>query len=450
MGMLIDFSFGNYRSFRDEQSFTMSRSHKGAGTSRVAAIYGANASGKSNFLTALRDMASMVRNSYAQGDGSSNIPRDSFALRDKDKQPEPSMYFAEFMGDDGCRYQYWLTFDDKRILTENLLVYKKLGDRLSTHASRLFSRDGDDVEFGPSFKGPRAQVRQTMMLRPNALALSAAAAAGIMVIQPAFDFFAKDIAYCDASAFLQEQPIILNEVAQNTQLAHDLVQMLRFADVGIDGLQAVPVATDTRTVEQLKRQFREQLGADADKVEQMFGNQPPQMQLRFEHVGDGVKAMFGPERESMGTLGALSFFSLALRQLSRGTVTLIDEIDTSLHPLLVKEIVALYADPATNPRHAQLLFTAHDVSLIDASGSAERLLEDDQIWLTEKAKDGASEIYPVTDMRIRKGENIGRNYLNGVYGATPRPAFHALVAQIMSAQSERSEQGMADGDEDES
>lgn len=461
MGMLIDFSFGNYRSFRDEQSFTMSRtskkgeSSKTDAVSRVAAIYGANASGKSNFLMALWHMTSLVANSYAQGDGSSHILRDSFALRrtGAGDGAEASMYFAEFMGDDGCRYQYWFTFDDQRILTEDLLVYKKKGDRLSAHASRLFSRDADGVDFGPSFKGPRAQVRQTMRLRPNALALSAAAAAGIESIRPAFDFFTKDIAYCSAVAFRQEQPIIINEVMRNTQFAQNLAQMLRFADFGIDGMQAVPVAPDSQGIELLKRQFREQLGADEAKMEQVFGNQPPQMELRLEHVGDGVKAMFDSKHESNGTLSALSFFSLALRQLSRGTVTLIDEIDTSLHPLLVKEFVALYADPVTNPHHAQLLFTTHDASLIDASGSANRLLDADQIWLTEKTKDGASEIYPVTDMHIRKGENIGRNYLNGVYGATPRPAFHTLVAQIMSAQSEepgRNEVVATGGDGDES
>lgn len=113
-------------------------------------------------------------------------------------------------------------------------------------------------------------------------------------------------------------------------------------------------------------------------------------------------------------------------------MTLIDEIDTSLHPALVKELVALYADPETNPHGSQLIFTTHDMSLINQSGSANRLLDPDQIWLVEKNKDGASELFPVTDLSIRKGENIGKNYLNGVYGAMPRPDFHTVFSQIMN------------------
>ena len=94
--------------------------------------------------------------------------------------------------------------------------------------------------------------------------------------------------------------------------------------------------------------------------------------------------------------------------------------------------MALYTDPATNPHGSQLIFTTHDVSLINQSGSSNRLLQPDQIWLVEKDKDGASELFPVTELGIRKEENIGKNYLNGVYGATPNLSFHTVFAQIMN------------------
>ncbi|KAA8825477.1 hypothetical protein EMO92_05335 [Bifidobacterium reuteri] len=66
-----------------------------------------------------------------------------------------------------------------------------------------------------------------------------------------------------------------------------------------------------------------------------------------------------------------------------------------------------------------------------ATGSADRLIDPDQVWLVEKSKDGASELYPVTDLKVRREENVGRNYLNGVYGAIPKPAFHSLFARII-------------------
>mgnify|MGYP001025792772 CR=1 FL=1 len=113
-------------------------------------------------------------------------------------------------------------------------------------------------------------------------------------------------------------------------------------------------------------------------------------------------------------------------------IVFIDEIDTSLHPALVKELVALYADAETNPHGSQLIFTTHDVSLINQSGLAKRLLAPDQIWLVEKNKEGVSELFPVTNLGIRNMENIGKNYLNGVYGAIPRPDFHTAFAQIVN------------------
>ena len=90
--------------------------------------------------------------------------------------------------------------------------------------------------------------------------------------------------------------------------------------------------------------------------------------------------------------------------------------------------MALYADAETNPHGSQLIFTTHDVSLINQSGLAKRLLAPDQIWLVEKNKEGVSELFPVT---IWNMENV-KNYLNGVYGAIPRPDFHTAFAQIVN------------------
>lgn len=146
--MLIDFSFSNFRSFRDEQSFSMTREKRFMESdeslhSPIAAIYGANASGKSNFLKALRAMRNMVVNSYSQGDASSPIPREPFLLR-KDPFSHSSMFFLAFIANDGLKYQYWFRYDNERILEEDLIFFKKLQGRFSTHSSLLFSRSSTD------------------------------------------------------------------------------------------------------------------------------------------------------------------------------------------------------------------------------------------------------------------------------------------------------------------
>lgn len=433
--MLIDFSFSNCRSFKDEQSFSMERDSRfddGSfhGISTIAAVYGANASGKSNFLRAFSDLCLMVRNSYSQGNAGTGVHRTPFALCADPKQ-EDSMFFTEFLAENRQKYQYWFRFNDHEILEEHLTYYKWMGNHRSSHATLLFSRYATDIDFGTSFKGPRVQVQKTIELRPNALVLSAAAAAGIASIQPVYSFFADSVVFCDALSFDSEQPFILSQFSHETAFAKHLTKLIRYADFGIDNVMSAPADIPESVLDAIKRQMKEQFGADDDKVEQMFGP-GHQIQLRFEHAGNGERALLGMGDESRGTLAALSFFSLALRQLTHTSITLIDEIDTSLHPMLVRELVALFTDPETNPHNAQLIFTTHDASLITASGSEDRLVNPDQVWLVEKTAEGASELYPVTDLKVRREENIGRNYLNGVYGATPKPSFHTVFAQIIN------------------
>ena len=434
--MLVDFSFSNFRSFKDEQSFSMQRDGRFdddgfGGLSTIGAVYGANASGKSNFLRALGAMVIMVRNSYGQGYTASAIPRDPFGAGSDDRET-PSSFFCEFTAADDQRYRYWFRFDDRTILEEELVTYRRLENgRASTHPSRLFHRQGTEVTFGPSFRGPRAQVRRTLELRPNALLLSAAAAAGIESVTAAFEFLSSGIVYCDASGYETEQGLIMNEFSRKTDFARHLSELIHYADFGIEAIHSAPIIIDDGVKDAIKQQLRERFGADDSKADQLFGTESG-MQLVFDHALDGKTVTFGMMDESKGTLAALSFFSLALRQLSSPSVTLVDEIDTSLHPTLVRELISLFLDPLTNPHGSQLIFTTHDTSLITMNGGMGRLIGADQTWLVEKLNGGKSELYPVTDLHVRKEENIGKNYLNGVYGGVPRPDFHTAFARIIS------------------
>ena len=173
----------------------------------------------------------------------------------------------------------------------------------------------------------------------------------------------------------------------------------------------------------------------------------PRYEFSFTHRGaDGFEETFTEEDESKGTLAALAFFSLALRLLSVRSVGLIDEVDASLHPNYVQELVRLFKDPMTNPHQSQLVFTTHDVSLITRTGADRRVLDQDQIWLVEKDAVGASTIYPVTSARqSRWDENFGRNYIHGVYGASPTPHFHEAFARVASELNEAIED-LAKGD----
>ena len=148
------------------------------------------------------------------------------------------------------------------------------------------------------------------------------------------------------------------------------------------------------------------LGAAPDA---MFGT------VEFRHrTASGAGAFLPREAESAGTLSFLRAAMTATSSLAAGHVLAIDELDTSLHPLLARSIVGLFQSPKTNPKGAQLLFTTHDTNLLDR-----RTLRRDQVWFTEKDGSGATCVYPLTDIKTRKTDNIQRGYLQGRFGAIP-------------------------------
>jgi AAA15 family ATPase/GTPase len=104
--------------------------------------------------------------------------------------------------------------------------------------------------------------------------------------------------------------------------------------------------------------------------------------------------------------------------LQNGGVLLVDELERSLHPSVAREIIRRFNDPAANPKNAQIVFTTHDTSLL-GTALGEPALRRDQVWLTEKDPEGATVLYPLTDYKPRKGENLERGYLQGRYGAIP-------------------------------
>lgn len=156
--------------------------------------------------------------------------------------------------------------------------------------------------------------------------------------------------------------------------------------------------------------------------------------LLLTHGKYGVS--FGLHEESEGTQQWLAMLRYVIPSLSEGRTLVIDEIDTSLHPLLVRKLVELFCNPATNSSSAQLVFTTHDAYLL-APVAGEPVVQRDQVWFVDKNDEGASELYPLTDFKPRKNEhNISRRYLGGSYGAVP---FLGGFSSLRTAPAERAE-----------
>lgn len=423
--MLVNFTFENHKSFRDVQQFSMelNDSQEGwrvPGVSSVAAIYGANASGKSNFLDAVAFLSELLIHGFA-GDDDTQIPVMPFTL-DASSGNSDTVLFSEVLADDGTRYKYHIELNAKEITYESLLAYKS--NRPSLLFERTSANSGGDsnkdraISFGASLQGAKKQVWS--ITRPNVPFLSAAAVSGNEMLTRAYDAIAKSIAFYSASSYRSELKRIKEHFAANDTVAFKLKKLIRYADFGITDIRLSEGEVEDDIVKMVEErevdpQAKQQL---LDHFRKVYASD-----LMFKHEGKLGSAWLPSRMESEGTIAALAFLSATIRVLETGKTALVDEIDQSLHPLLVRELVKLFADPKTNPKQAQLIFTTHDVSLINV-GSLGRVLARDQVWLAQKDDSGISELIPVTAYSPRKEDNLGRNYMNGVYDGLPFITLH--------------------------
>ncbi len=425
--MLIEFRVENHRSIRDEQALTMEagrvgdemdprpRSVKGQPVRLlpVAALYGANASGKSNLLGALSFMRDAVIQSHRAWPPEGGVPREPFAWGAK--ATEPSLFEVTVLVD-GVRYQYGFVVDDQRFLEEWLYAWP-IGRKQT-----WFERESDDFTFGEHLLGENRLVKQ--ITRSNALFLSAAVQHRHEQLAPLYRWFRTlhtvNIGRrrrlmpgmppdrwvwrsLDASLGYGPQQVALFDEAdpddQRTEpLRESFRELLRAADIGIVDVKLEEDHGETRRASGLRGDSR--------------------VRLLLRHQSSEDDAWLPLEEESQGTLRLFRIGPVLLDTLRSGGMLLIDELEASLHPLLALEIVRQFNDPARNPRNAQLVFTTHDTNLLGTvTGSPP--LRRDQIWLTEKDHEGATCLYPLTDYKPRKAENLERGYLQGRYGAIP-------------------------------
>ncbi len=414
--MLIEFRVENYRSIRDEQVLTMEIGRGGSpGDSRprevvgctkkvlpVVALYGANASGKSNVLGALASMREAVIHSLRHWSPDEGIPQDPFAWGSK--REEPTTFEVEIVIG-GTRFRYGFRFDEKVFLEEWVFAWP--------HGKKQtwLERDGEKFAFGENLKGENKVIEE--VTRTNALFLSAAAQLRHPQLSPLYTWFSslESISlpthrqYAGSAYFISapaeiaiasmldesNRMTLFPEISEQLPLVQRFKQFLKNADVGI---------VDVR----------------ATRREQASRTRPWQIELK--HQNESSEAWLPLEEESRGTITLFRLALPVLRAIDSGRILLVDELESSMHPILAEHIVRQFNDPIINPRNAQLVFTTHDTNLLGTL-FGEPVLRRDQVWLTEKDLNGASVLYPLTDFKPRKDENVERGYVQGRYGAIP-------------------------------
>ena len=412
--MLAEFRVKNFRSLRDEQvmslvassdetlrdSHTIPTGIKAVPTLlRSAVVYGANASGKSNLIKAIQFMRGVVLESATLQPSQAFSGLQPFKL-DSESKHQPTEFEVTFILD-GVRYQYGFAMTTNRIVSETLLVYRAFKPQ-RWFDRRFDPESGKDIyHLGSGLKGAKSLWEGAT--RPNALFLSTAAQLNSDALRPIFDWFANGL-------------VIFNE---HTQLSLDFsVQMLKHQDrrkTICDFLRAADISiSDIEVATKQARVHSFRFDLATGKREENDGEQSVD-ELRFHHETEQGKAIFDLRDESNGTRNLLSLAGPLLDILSKGIVLIVDELDTSLHTLLVQAIVHLFHQPEVNAGGAQLLFTTHDTALLGAYG----LFRRDQIWLVDKGSEQSSTLYPLTDFGARKNEALERGYLQGRYGAVP-------------------------------
>lgn len=414
--MLIEFKVKNFRSVRDEMRLSMvastdrsltetnvvkSDDQQAPNCLRTAVLYGANASGKTNFVRALIYLRAVVVESATIIQLGQKYNVQPFQL-DRSTAEQPSEFEITFSME-GVRYQYGFALTTDRVTEEWLLVYR------SSKAQQWFTRkwsaetDEETYEFSSHLTGQKKLWQETT--RPNALFLSTAVQLNSERLKPVYEWIANKLVALGPQATSTSSIDLSTQIAQRPEGALVLSKFLSAADISIAGIEVIK-----------QKGFRQQFQLRSD------GNapsSPPPEQVdilvpRFRHVTAKGEAFFQIFDESEGTQRLYMLAGLLIEILRHGHVLIVDELDSSLHPLLVRKLVELFQTPSANKNGAQLIFTTHNTTLLDQS-----LFRRDQIWLVEKTRDQASALYPLTEFSPRIGEALEDNYLMGRYGGVP-------------------------------
>ncbi len=416
--MLIEFRVKNFRSIRDELVLNLVASRDdsledncisshGLSLLKSTAIYGANASGKSNLVSAVQFMRSFVWNSADTQVGDS-IPVKPFLL-DELSSSSPSLFEITFLVE-GVRYQYGFEVNKERVLTEWLFA-SPLG-----RAQRWFEREYDEEQgvyewkFGSNLKGEKNRIRE--LTRGNALFLSVAAKFAHSQLTPIYTWFRKHLQVAPpkhlfgpitAKALLESE----SDDEVKTTLYEYAIDFLKKADLGIAGVKISKEDVGEQVPDNLPEEIRSVL---LQKLTDVSGFK---IHLAHHNSDTGEDVFIDLEEESDGTQRLFQLAIPWLQAVTLGITIIVDELESSLHPLLSRALIEFIQGPA-NESGAQIVFTTHDSTLLDQS-----LLRRDQVWMMEKDPQGGSHMYSLLEFKPRKGEALQKGYLAGRYGGIP-------------------------------
>ncbi len=415
--MLIEFSVGNYRSFKEQVTFSMVAANLVTKDKKLdennvfeidddlkllksAAIYGANASGKSNLATALGFMRWFMINSSKETQSTEKIGVEQFKLS-TETEDKPSFFEIVFLIN-GKRYRYGFEATIEKVVSEWLFYVPKIKE------TRLFERKLNKFSVSKRFKADGIQQKT----RHNALFLSVSAQFNVEIAEIILDWLTNKVKIAsglDDSGYQRYTVSCL----KNNKNKDEILQLLKKLDLGFSDIKVKEseLTADFWTKElpnEIKNYIIKNGMAKVTSVQtthQKFNGEGNHLSTEIFDLDN---------QESEGTQKVFALAGPLVDTLKNGKILIIDEFDARIHALISRAIVELFNSTETNPNNAQLIFMTHDTNLLN-----NKLFRRDQIWFTEKNRYGATDLYSLAEYKIPDDSPFESDYIQGRYGAIP-------------------------------
>lgn len=398
--MLLEFSLENFLSFQKRVTFSMiGNSTKGLDDNyfllddnkilKVAAIYGANASGKSNLFKVLGTVIYMIEHS-TNSSINYKLPIIPFKFSDTNDLSKFEIKFIK----NNIRYVYGFSANSEKIVDEYLYYYPKgkeakIFDRTNTDN---YSFSQNDVKKLNEIKDKTAK---------NKFFISVATNWNYDKTKDAYDFLTYDLGICYNLESLKNVAFEFYDSDNGKRRKKEILNYLKKADFNIADFEV-----DARSVPDVFLHDNDYVLNNGEY--KVYG-------VKFKHVIDNKEYFLNFDEESLGTQMFFILLPFVSMAMEKNRILVIDELDKSLHPFLLQYIISIFNNHNINKNCSQLIFNTHDTNLLDLN-----LLRRDQIWFTEKDfTTGSCDLYSLSDFSVRKNENIEKGYLLGRYGAVP-------------------------------
>ena len=417
--MLVEFTVNNFKSIKNNVKFSMLTSTKDIGNTfdvrdykllSSAIIYGANASGKSNFLRALAFMGRFVLNKFKILQSIDKLPHEPFKLC-SDTEDSSSFFEIVFFIND-IKYRYGFEMDSHTIYSEWLFADEKGKE------AKLFFRDIDENDYvnpnrfkeGYQFFDKK---NQKIKIAKNQLFIWKCDQEDGEISKSILKWFNNFnmIDGMDHQGYIN----FTMKKMEDENFKNKIVELVKTADIDIDDISIEEDDVPLDVIEKLPM-------PDGLKKEILNDGGLKSIEINTKHkkydsdgnvIGEVIFEL--DKEESKGTRKFFAMSAPIIDTLQNGKILIIDELDASLHPILTQHLIQLFHDKDINSKNAQLIFATHDTNLLKP-----HIFRRDQIWLTEKDKYGSTDLYSLSQFKgVRPKEDFEKQYIQGKYGAIP-------------------------------